>query len=341
MELVLDFGNARGKWYVPRLNSWGDFRHAIAQLSENEWKNAARIGKPPKGYIRVNGIGYAVGDAARRHTIKDRPKGAARYTETYYGIGLAFAASEALQTSDPNMTLRATYPPGDVDYASRLALVAKQEWHVESHYGKFTFNVKRVGVIDEPLGGLSHFMFTSDGMERRRNPLQKATILVVDVGGYTVDTVAIDPGGEIDFSSLRSTRTGVINLTEQFESEMRSNNLTLFQDQGDLDIRRVEDAILTGVYKFGKVPVNVRAEAEGAINSLVYDIIQIVNGAGGVGNYDAILITGGGGALVYDALQKALPRIDLYLAETDRELMKYANVFGTAKMFKAIRRMEG
>ncbi|HEX2907434.1 MAG TPA: ParM/StbA family protein [Phototrophicaceae bacterium] len=341
MELVLDFGNARGKWYVPRLNAQGDFRHAIARLTETEWRQSCRLGKPPKGYIRVNGMAYAVGDAARRHTIADRPKGAARYTETYYGIGLAFAASEALQTSDQNMTLRATYPPGDVDYASRLVASAKHEWEVESHHGNFKFNVKRVGVIDEPLGGLAHYMLNADGTEKRRNPLANATILVIDVGGYTVDTVAVDPGGEIDTSSLKSTRTGIIQLTEQFESEMRANNLTLFQDMGDLDIRRVEDGILTGTYRFGKVVIDCQTEARAAVQALVYDVTQIITGAGGIGNYDAILVTGGGGALIFDALQEALPRIELFMAEQDRTLMKYANVFGASKMFKALRRLGG
>lgn len=340
MEVVFDFGNARGKVYAPKLGTYFDFRHAIAKLSENDWRQACRMGKPPQGYIRVNGIPYAIGDAARRHTIAERPKGAARYTELYYGIGLAFAASEILQTGDPNMTLRATYPPGDVDYASRLAIAAKHEWVVESRFGELKFNVKRVGVIDEPLGGLAHYMFNADGTPKRRNPLSKSTLLVVDVGGYTVDTVAIDPGGEIDIKSLHSTRAGIINLMEQFEGEMRANNLTLFQDMGDLDIRRVENAILSGIYQFGNVKLDVRSEAQAAVQSLVYDVNQIIGGAGGIGNFDAMLITGGGGALVFDALQESLPRIDMYLAEPKRELMKFANVFGAAKMFKAIRRME-
>lgn len=339
MELILDFGNARGKWFVPRLDTYGDFRHAIAQLSENEWQRRAGR-RPPAGYIKVNGIPYAVGDAARRHTLKERPMGAARYTELYYGVGLAFAASEALKTSDPNLSLKATYPPGDADYVQKLIIAAKHEWDVESEHGKMKFNVKRVGVIDEPLGGLAHFTFNVDGTERRRNPLANSTILVVDVGGYTVDTAAIDPGGVIDTKSLDSTRAGIINMTSDFEKEMRANNLNMFQDAGDLDIRRIENAILTGHYKFGKVDINCEAEAKGAVQSLVYDIKQIIGGAGSIQNFDAILVTGGGGALIYDALVEALPRMEFYLADSNRDLMKYANVFGAAKMFKAVRRME-
>lgn len=340
MEIVFDFGNARGKVFSPRLNKWEDFRHAIARLTENEWRQSCRLGKPPKGYLKVNGIPYAVGDAAVRHTIAERPKGAARYNELYYGVGLAYAASELLQTSDNNMTLRATYPPGDVDYISRLIAAAKHQWTVECFYGTLNFDVRRVNVIDEPLGGLGHFMLNADGSDKRRNRLSNSTILVVDVGGHTVDTAAVDPGGEIDISSLHSTRRGVLGLVESFESELRANNTAMFQDTGDLDIRRVESAIMTGVYKFGKVKIDCRVEAAAAINALVYDINGIISAAGGIANYDDILVTGGGGALVFDTLRESAPRIEFHLAEPVRDLMKFANVFGAAKMFKMLKRLE-
>lgn len=114
----------------------------------------------------------------------------------------------------------------------------------------------------------------------------------------------------------------------------------MFQDAGDLDIRRVESAILTGHYTFGKVDINCQMEATAAVQSLVYDVKQVISGAGNIQNYDAVLVTGGGGALIYDALSEALPRMEFYLADPNRDLMKYANVFGAAKMFKMIKKME-
>lgn len=337
-EVVFDFGNALGKWYVPRKNEYGSFPHAIARLSENDWSRIVGRGKPPEGVVRINGTPYALGQAARRHTIQERPKGAARYRDSYYGVGLAYVLSEALRKNDSAVSVFASHAPIDIDYARNLILAAKGLWEVEGRHGVQAFKVDDVMTFDEPLGGMSHFTMTEKGDERRNNPLADLTTLVVDVGGHTVDVVAIDPGGEIDLMSAGSTRTGVINLKQGFETELRANNSTLFQDSGDLDMRRIENAILMGKYKFGRLDIECAYEAQTAINGLVYDVGQVINSAGGVANFDVILMTGGGAALIYEALVEAMPRIDFIMAEKDRSLMMYANVFGGAKLSALLRK---
>lgn len=338
-EIVFDFGNARGKWFYPRVNEYEDFRHAVAPLDESDWRKIVGRGKPPKGVVKVNGLPYAIGDVARRYVIPDRPTGAARYNQTYYGPPLAFAMSEAFQKTMSSVTLIATHAPQDIDYARNLIQAAKGEWCVVSRFGENIFVVKEVYTLDEPIGGYSHYVLTEKGDEKKKNQLREGMTLVVDVGGHTVDVAKIDPGGELDTLSLKSRRAGVIKMTEDFETYLRSNNPTMFQDVGDLDIRRVEDAIMTGVYRFGKVPINCLDEARAVINSLVNDIGQVMTGAGGVANFDHILLTGGGSALVFDALQAANQRGEFVLAEPDRSLMKYANVFGGAKLAAMLQRL--
>lgn len=339
MELVFDFGNAWGKWYAPKTKVKGDFTHAIALLTENNWRTIVGRGKPPKGIFKVNGTPYAIGQAARRHTIQDRPKGAARYNEMYYGTALAYALCDAFEQDDPNVSLVASHPPIDQKYAQNIAIAAKRHWTVECDKGVLEFDVKRFLPFDEPLGGYSHYVFNEDGTERKKNPLQDKTTLVVDAGGYTVDVVPVDPDGQIDYLGADSTRTGTIDLTKGFESELRSNNPSMFQDAGDLDPRRLEQAIRSGIYHFGNIQIDCCAEASAAIMSLVNDVIQVINTAGGAANYDVILVTGGGSALIYDTLCAAMPRIDFLLAEPVRENMKFANVFGGAKISAMIKRM--
>lgn len=339
MDVIFDFGNARGKWFIPYSGTEGDFIHAISELSENEWRKVAGRGRTTPGIVRINDRPYAIGNAARRYLIKDRPRGAARYRADYYGVGLAYMLSEAFNRSSGNIYLMASYPPGDVEYVPRLVDSAKGEWRVEGVHGKQTFCVNTVRTFDEPLGGYSHFAFNKDGTDYRRNPYKNSTVLVLDVGGYTVDVAAIDPGGEIDVRSLDSTRTGVIDMTASFERELRANNRDLFQDTGDIDPRRIENALLSGIYKFGKVEVPCHEEAHASIWELVNDVVGIVSGAGGVANFDAILVTGGGAALIYDHLQAALSNIDLVMVEPNRDKMMYANVFGGAKILALLRRL--
>lgn len=339
MLFVLDFGNARVKWSAPRLNAIGDFRHAIVQLTDGEWRQVVGRGAPPRGIIKVNGIPYAVGDAAVRYTIPERPRGAARYKATYYGVAMAYALAEGIGRSNKNILLYASHAPGDIDYARHLIESASGVWRVESRSGELQFAVNEVRTFDEPLGGYTNFVFNADGTEARKNPLRNVSTLVVDIGGYTVDVAAVDPGGEIDLLSLHSTRTGIINLTEGFEAELRSENASLFQDTGAIDIRRIEDAIITGVYRYGKVNVDCAHIAAAAVNSLVNQIVEIVNHAGGVANYDYLLLTGGGPALVYNALQSALPRAEILLSEKDKDQMRFSNVNGGGKLAALMRRM--
>lgn len=338
-EIVFDFGNARAKWFNPRSKLYGSFIHAIAPLSENEWVRVARRGSPPEGIAKINGKAFAFGSAARRHTIQERPRGAARYRDTYYGVAMAYALSESIQKTDANVRLCGSHAPMDIDYAVNLREAVFGQWEVESRHGYTAFNVRDVMTFDEPLGGYSHYVFTERGEERRVNPLGERYTLTIDVGGYTVDVVAVDPGGQIDIMSAHSTRTGVIDLMKGFEQELRGNNASLFQDTSDLDIRRVENALISGVYQFGRISLPCADEATAAINTLVYDVTQVINAAGGVANFDVMLLTGGGAALIYEALCAALPSGEFLMAEKERDLMMYANVFGGAKLSALLKRM--
>lgn len=338
MDMIFDFGNARGKWFNPRTNLYGDFRHALVELKAHQWETAVGRSKtPPQGFIKVNGVPYVIGDAARRYVIAERPHGASRYRREYYGVAMAYAIAEAFKKSVRNITLCATHAPVDIGYARNLRASAIGDWQVECEHGELTFNVRDVQTIDEPLAGYSHYVFTERGEERKKNPLAKVTTLVIDVGGYTTDVIAVDPGGQIDLLSGQSTRTGVIELVEGFERGLRAQYSTMFQDTGNIDIRRLEDAILSGSYRFGKLKLECDVLAQEAIAGLVNDVVQVINKAGGVANFEVMLLTGGGAALIYDTLCDALPRADFYLAEPNRDLMKFANVFGGAKVISLLR----
>lgn len=339
MDFALDFGNARIKWFDPRSNNHGDCRHAVAQISENDWNHAMTRGKFPEGFVRVNGTPFAVGDAARRYLIPDRPRGASRYRDIYYGVGMAYALAEGFEKSIRNVTLLATHPPGDIAYTPNLIQAAIGEWEVESRYGVLNFGVHQVQTIDEPLAGYAHYVFTEKGLERTRNRLSTVTTLVIDVGGYTTDVAAVDKNGEIDPLSLKSVRTGVIAATDQFETDLRGNNATLFIDTHDIDINRVEQALILGTFKMGKLNVDCRTEAESALNSLTNDVVQVINSAGGIANYDVMLLTGGGSAMIMNRLEMAMPRAEFIPAHNQPAEMKYANVFGAAKLGAVLRNM--
>lgn len=338
-EIYFDFGNADVKFF-DGIKAYSYFRHAIAPITESEWRKVCgRAKQPPQGYISVDGHHFAYGDKARRYTLKEKPRGADRYVSDYYGVALLAAISELYEPLHRVINVFASHAPRDIEYAEDIRRAVLGRWQFVTHKGDYNLTIKTVETFDEPLGGFNHAVLTKDGKVLKNNPYRDSTVLVLDIGGYTCDVVAVDPGGQIDDGSLRSTLTGVIQTFEFFENELRSEYRDLFKSVGRIDERRLEDAMLTGTYQYGNTPLQCSGIGEAAINMLVNDISDVIKAAGGVANYDVVLLTGGGGALVYEALRQAVPMIDFIMVEEQREDMRYANVFGGAKLFSMLKRL--
>lgn len=352
--LSFDFGNGRGKWFNAVTDTVGDFRHAIARLSESTWRQVtSRNGAIPAGYVRVNGKPYAVGDVARRYTIADKPNGAARYVEDYYGVALGFALSQAYPHGARGaINLLLTHAPADLDYAEDLCVVAerpsakrlqRKTWEVESVSGKHVYVIGEVKTLDEPLGGYFQFALTFDGQfkddamieygegkNKRAVHISQITLQVIDAGSFTTDVGIIDANGAIDNASFRSTRIGGQNVLESFEKALRSNNSKLFKGVGDLDVKRVESALLSGVYRFGAKDVPCQQEATECLSELTNDVLQVVESAGGVANFDALLLTGGWAKIIYPSLVARLENAKIVTADKFDRMM-HANARGGAK----------
>lgn len=338
-DIFFDFGNADIKFFDGQ-KGYGYFRHAIAELSESQWRKiVGRSKQPPEGYISIENRYYAVGDKARRYVLREKPRGADRYTQEYYGVALMLAISQLFDNSTRIINLYASHAPRDIDYADDIIRASLGRWNFVTHNGDYSLTIKTVETFDEPLGGFNHAVLTKDGKLLKSNPYSKSTVLVLDVGGYTCDVVAVDPQGVIDDSSLGSTIVGVLDIRKWFEDELRSAYKPEFKGVGEIDERRIEEAMLQGFYKYGKLKLDCKDIGKQAIMSLTNDIIDVMKASGGVANYDVVLLTGGGSALVYDALRRAVQTIDFIMVEPERELMRYANVFGGARMFAMLKRL--
>jgi len=338
--LVLDFGNGDVKFMAH--NQCGYFRHAIAPISESQWKAAiGRNGTPPKEHIAIKGSDgawyyYAIGDAARRHIIKTRPQGASRYTGDYYGVGLCYAMGESFAPTTRKVQLFASHAPRDIEYAEDLKASATWLWEFATWQGTFKIRVDETHTFDEPFGGFCHAVMTKAGGILKGSPYLEKQMLVVDAGSYTVDTIAIDRRMTPDLSSFASTVAGVSNVFESFERELRSMYKVEFKGVGAIDPQRLEAAILSGVYAYGNRSLDCAEIADASLNGLVNDVLGIIQAQGGAANYDTILLTGGGSALIADKLRQGLPSITFDFVEPERNLQRFGNVKGGAKLYAAL-----
>jgi hypothetical protein len=140
-----------------------------------------------------------------------------------------------------------SHPPGDVHFRQDLMKAVIGEWQIETNGSERCFRVTYANTFDEPVGGLMNVLLTEDGQHYQRSDLNGGRSLVIDIGGFTTDYIAVNPGGEVDYSLARSVPIGIQNVVTDFEESFRANNLQAVKDIPALPPDRVRKAIATGV----------------------------------------------------------------------------------------------
>lgn len=332
--VILDCGNAIIK--VVNSSTEISFPHAIIEMSEQKWRAVtSRTGEPHEDYIRVNGIPYVVGSRAERHGIPERKTGASRYNELYYGVLMASALTRIYKKSMRDIFLFASHAPGDVDYRTDLMRAAVGKWEVESAGHYYTFEVFDTATFDEPLGGLMNVLLTKEGTAYKNADMNKGVTLVIDIGGYTTDGLVIDPGGEVDYSTAQSSRVGILDAIQQFKDDFKSNNRLLLKDMKKWREDSVRDAFRTGRINLGGLGIHdCREEINQACLQIVNRIVDIYQGYGGSTQYDYVVLTGGGSALLEVRLRAVLNHHAIYLSEDKPADIHMANARGGMKFFR-------
>jgi hypothetical protein len=335
--MILDAGNSIIKAKIAR-RELGElaFPHALQPLTENEYKTImSRAGKntPLLDYVRVNGQPYVIGESAERHGLVTQRNGASRYTRDYYGV-LAAAALGRLYERGGEVKVFGSHPPGDVKFRQDLMEAVVGDWTVEISGSESKFRVSYANTFDEPVGGLMNVLLTEDGQHYQHSELNGGRSLVIDIGGFTTDWIAVNPGGEVDYSLARSVPLGIQSVITDFEESFKANNLKAVKTTSVLQPERVRKAILTGVFEGGGRKYPCEKEVQEATNLLlnrVADMYQRI--AGGALGWDAIILTGGGSGLLFKRLLPMLNHDRVILAE-DLEHIHLANVRGGLKLWR-------
>jgi hypothetical protein len=154
------------------------------------------------------------------------------------------------------------------------------------------------------------------------------------LGGFTTDYLAVNPGGEVDYSLARSVPVGIQNAIADFEDSFRANNLEAVKDTPVLPPERVRRAIATGIFEGGGRHYPCENEVQEATSMMlnrIADTYQRI--AGGALSWDSIILTGGGSALLYQCLLPLLNHENVILAD-DLESIHMANVRGGLKLWR-------
>jgi len=334
--MVLDAGNSIIKAKIARReNGEISFPHAMKRLTESEYEkitNRAGLQIQSMDYLRINGKPYVVGESAERHGLITQRTGTARYTRDYYGI-LAAAALGRLYDRSREVSVFGSHPPGDVQFRQHLMESVVGEWVIEIKSKERHFRVSYVNTFDEPVGGLMNVILTKDGQHYQYTDINDGRALVIDIGGFTTDWLAVNPGGEIDYSLARSIPLGIQSVLVDFEESFRTNNLEAVKDTPVLPVDRIRKALITGAFEGGGKKYPCEQEVEEATSLMlnrIADTYQRI--AGGALSWDSIILTGGGSALLCQKLIQILNHDNVLLADKI-ETIHLANVRGGLKLW--------
>jgi hypothetical protein len=115
------------------------------------------------------------------------------------------------------------------------------EWHVETADQDLHFRVIYANTFDEPVGGLMNVLLTEDWQHYQHSEINGGRSLVIDIGGFTTDWLAVNPGGEVDYSLARSVPLGIQNVLTDFEESFRAHPVVA----GSLPVHRVNPPIIS------------------------------------------------------------------------------------------------
>ncbi|MFC1879345.1 hypothetical protein ACFLZW_05480 [Chloroflexota bacterium] len=335
--LILDAGNSIIKAKIARRER-GEvaFPHALRPLTETEYNNILERSKTngaSADYVRINGRPYVVGESAERHGVHTQRTGSARYVRDYYGL-FAAAVLGRLYERGREVSIFGSHPPGDVNFRQDLMEAVIGDWAVDVQGRQRHFRVTYANTFDEPVGGLMNVLLTEDGQHYQHTEISGGRSLVIDIGGFTTDYLAVNPGGEVDYSLARSVPIGVQNVMSDFEDSFRANNLEAVKDTPVLPPERVRRAIATGIFEGGGHRYTCENEVQEATSMMlnrIADTYQRI--AGGALSWDAIILTGGGSGLLHKRLLPILKHENIILAD-ELEGIHLANVRGGLKLWR-------
>lgn len=360
--LIFDGGHNIIKACTLKRGSDREFPHALKRIALSQYLDAVNnLGKElPPDYIALNRGNdkdgnpmyeyYVVGESATGYDDLQRVTGPNRYTRDYYGIFLAVMLYRMFKTGR-DVAVYASYPTGDHEHRKMLAKAIVGTWDitvggVPDRSGKTMkggtrklFNVTYVNTYEEARGGANNLILAESGLEYADKDINDGDALVIDIGGGTVDIRSIK-NGKITPIVGRSIDLGIQSVETAVESMLLSNHPQEFIGVRQLPLDQLRTAIRKKVWDGGGNPIDITFYIQQAMSLLVNQIGQIYNapitrkGAGGPMLWRYIIMTGGGGASIYEYLLPVLRHTRVVTAEDDPNLLHLANIHGGRKMWK-------
>lgn len=311
----------------------------VKQITLDEYRNIeARKNVDMSDYFIVNGIPYVTGDSANKTLTESflKATGSNRYNENIIGVAAAIAMRRVIKR-DVKPNVIASFPPAHSQYASDLCTAIDRNWRVENQGVTYEIDVRDIFAIDEPLATYYNVLLTQKGdygRSKRARDLQSSVVLVVDGGGYTLDTASIDRNADVDYSNLRSFEgVAAQSILYDFSRQINQQHKNVMRGSR-VDLWRYIEALKTGRFAagiYGVLDVSTEAHEHRAI--LFNQYLNAIDVANGGANFDEILFTGGASGLIRSELEHHFGLANVTFASDDDNI-HLANADGLHSFLK-------
>jgi hypothetical protein len=110
---------------------------------------------------------------------------------------LVAAALVKLYGRGREVAIFGSHAPGDVKFREDLMRSVIGGWEFEMVGIKSNLKVIYANTFNESVGGLMIVLLTEDGQHYQHANVGDGRTLVIDIGGFTTDFLAVNPGGKI------------------------------------------------------------------------------------------------------------------------------------------------
>lgn len=335
------------------------FPHALKIITASDYRaRAARHSEAPKWHLmKVTRKGkergefhFLLGEEALKSPGGTQQRvDLARYSWDYLGVLTMNALARARNGSVPqSVIVQASHPPSAHRYLSALQSSINGTWEFEiPGIGKIATRVALTIPVDEIVGGVMNIELNPQGLAYDIDIpiLGGGPTAVLDIGGGTVDQVALDVSGTPDVENASSRPIGGNQAVENFRQAFAAKYPEIMQGMG------LSDLPYQAAYKVLQDPEKVYVRAgkrfdcrdifEEAFAPLVSNVREYVRTyTNDFSGFENALITGGVASMILPELRAevfgAFDDRKIFLVERDPNLMVTGNASGSLRMARGI-----
>jgi hypothetical protein len=314
--------------------------HAIRYLTDSEFKNRqTRYKARPSQFgktvlFKHDGKNILMGEEAANGEVV-RQIGPKKYVKGYFDHVVLGCLLKLFPDGHDNIILSYGHSADAIQYVEGINEMLKGLHTIERYDGqKVSFRIRARIPWDEPAGGLWRFLTKPDAAYNPHDLAPGMKIGVVDIGGgvssFYPAMILEDGKPEILWNQGQPFGLGIQDVMHLLQEEMQSLEPELFRVRTIPESIRHEALRRSGITTVRNHDVDVTQAYNNATAKLLDGVRGVYDNKfdGGL-DLNLIVVTGGGGGLLFNGLQIELGHDDIFLADNARTI-NFANMRGAA-----------